>query len=132
VAVSESVALQIGVGSAALPDGKTMFTDSVVPLMVPVNVPDLFIWHEEHEPSSGSTAFVAAVPDSADPVCVIVSDNVCRPSMLEPGPLQLPPTCVRTLGAGADGEELQAASASATAAVTTAIEDLVITLMNDI
>ena len=29
---------------------------TVLPVMVPVSVPCLFMWHEEHEPSAGSTA----------------------------------------------------------------------------
>jgi hypothetical protein len=49
--------------------------------------------------------------------------------MFVPGPVQLPASD-KTVGA--DGEELQAAIAKATAAATTAIEDLVITLTNDI
>ena len=40
--VPVSVAVQIGVGSAAVPAGKNMVNVSVVPTIVPENVPVLF------------------------------------------------------------------------------------------
>ena len=127
VAVSVSVALQMGVGSAELPEGNTMSRAMVEPLIVPVNVPALFMWHDEHEPSAASTAFVAAVPVSADPFWVIVSDRVWRPSELDPGPVQTPPSADPL---GPEGEDPQAASANPIAAVTRTIEVRVITGAN--
>ena len=76
VAVIDIVALQIGVGSDWLPEGKIMFSETVLPVIVPVNVPSLFMWHEEQVPSSGSTARVCTVPDSAVPLCATVIEIV--------------------------------------------------------
>src|SRR5262249_37286267 len=120
-AVSSIVALQIGVGSDAFPDGNVMSIETVVPETVPVNVPTLFMWQDEQVPSLGSRALVATVPDRLAPFCTMVSDTVCWPSALEPGPLQLPasPTML-----GPEGELVHAARISPAAPAMAAIRNL--------
>ena len=85
-----------------------MLSETVVPEMVPVNVPSLFMWHDEQVPSLGSAALVCAVPDKAVPLWLIAREIVCRPSMFAPGPLQLPASDI-TLGADGELLPLQAA-----------------------
>jgi hypothetical protein len=108
-ALPVTVCEQIGVGSPEAPAAKNIVTLIVVPETVPENVPVLLRWQELHEPSVGSTACVATVPETVFPVWVSPQVTVVTPFESTPVPFHVP---VRFAGADAAGGVADGATAA--------------------
>jgi hypothetical protein len=74
------------------PEGNDMVNVSAPLDIVPVSVPLLFLWHDAHDPSAGSTALVATVPDTIEPICVSVHVIAKAPCESVPDPVHVPAT----------------------------------------